>query len=96
MNVIYNENFGQEDHESFLDEPIRDLVLASETFKLRAALMGYKTIREILNTDKAIYQNQEDYTQNWFNELIFILHLKKRPDLVEKINSRFDERHLWN
>lgn len=84
------------DNEVFLDTPLCELDEASELFRLRSALMGYRTLREIIQTDRKVYQNHADYTQRWFNELVFLLRLFGRDDLVRGLGTQATQGHQWN
>ncbi len=64
--------------------PIKDLTKASEGFKIRAKLLGFTTIREITDTDKAALHQHFQFDYGWYTEL---LRLLKEYDLLGMMNG---------
>lgn len=67
-----------------LDTPINRLNKASEGFKIRAKLLGFKTIREITDSDKEALHNHFQFDYGWYTELLKLL---KEYELVGMMNS---------
>lgn len=65
-----------------LDTPIAELDVSTE-FRLRAKLLGFRTIREITVCNKGALHGHRDFRYGWYKELLDVL---AREDLVHLMN----------
>lgn len=64
--------------------PIVELPL-SETFKLRAKLMDFFTLQDIIALDQAMLFEREGYNEKWYFEFVDFL---KRKDILFLLSGR--------